>query len=62
MTEINIVSDDRYFCRLIELELLRMGLSSQISNTPLPDLELLSHKVENDSRQDTQQTECQNRR
>ena len=40
MTEINIVSDDRYFCRLIELELLRMGLSSQISNTPLLDSKL----------------------
>lgn len=35
MTDINIVSTDRRFCRFLELEISRMGLSFAVSDSPM---------------------------
>ena len=40
MTDVNIVSTDARFCRLLELEVKRLGLSSQISDAPIADSKL----------------------
>lgn len=40
MTDVNIVSTNPRFCRLLELEVTRLGLSSQISDAPIADSKL----------------------
>lgn len=37
MIDVNIVSTDKHFCRLLELETTRLGFSSQISEAPISD-------------------------
>ena len=40
MTDVNIVSTDKHFCRLLELEVTRLGLSVQVSAAPIADSKL----------------------